>query len=41
MWGQVEDKLRSAEAGFEWHLTKPIDAMQLKTILDRIQEKRA
>jgi CheY-like chemotaxis protein len=40
-WGQEEDKLRSAEAGFEWHLTKPIDAMQLQAILDKIQEKRA
>jgi PAS domain S-box-containing protein len=36
-WGQDEDKQRSAEAGFDWHLTKPIDAMQLLAMLDGIQ----
>jgi PAS domain S-box-containing protein len=38
-WGQDEDKQRSAEAGFELHLTKPIDATQLLAMLDGIQPK--
>ena len=34
-WGQDEDRHRSEEAGFDLHLTKPIDAHQLAAILTR------
>jgi PAS domain S-box-containing protein len=32
-WGQPEDKRRSAEAGFDDHLTKPVDPGVLSTVL--------
>ena len=32
-WGQAEDHLRSREAGFDAHLTKPPDLEQLKQLL--------
>jgi CheY-like chemotaxis protein len=32
-WGQEEDKRRSIEAGFDHHLTKPIDLAALETLL--------
>ncbi len=32
-WGQSTDKLRALEAGFDHHLTKPIDFDQLQSIL--------
>ena len=35
-WGQDEDKQRSAEAGFDGHLTKPIEPAQLRAILDNL-----
>ena len=38
-WGQEEDKQRSAEAGFAWHLTKPIDATKLLAMLDSIHPR--
>jgi CheY-like chemotaxis protein len=40
-WGQASDKERAAAAGFDRHLTKPIDADLLNEILDAIVvEKR-
>jgi signal transduction histidine kinase/ActR/RegA family two-component response regulator len=33
-WGQPEDKRRSAEAGFDDHLTKPVDPGVLATVLN-------
>jgi CheY-like chemotaxis protein len=33
-WGQEEDKRKSAEAGFDRHLVKPIDLEELVRILD-------
>ena len=33
-YGQVEDKARSKEAGFDHHLTKPFDLAQLTKIID-------
>jgi signal transduction histidine kinase/CheY-like chemotaxis protein len=33
-WGQDEDRQRAADAGFAWHLTKPVDPPQLQTLLD-------
>ncbi|HET6961686.1 MAG TPA: ATP-binding protein, partial [Terriglobia bacterium] len=32
-WGQEEDRRRSHEAGFDYHLTKPVDPMSLKELL--------
>lgn len=32
-WGQKEHRERSKEAGFDYHLVKPIDLEALKTIL--------
>jgi len=40
-WGQTADKERAAAAGFDHHLTKPIDADVLSALLDAILlEKR-
>lgn len=33
-WGQDEDKRRSTEAGFDFHLVKPIDPSALQKLLD-------
>jgi DNA-binding response OmpR family regulator len=35
-FGQDEDLRRSKEAGFDFHLTKPVDFHELRTILGRI-----
>jgi PAS domain S-box-containing protein len=32
-WGQAEDRKQSAEAGFDLHLVKPVEAEQLQAIL--------
>ena len=32
-WGQEEDKRRALEAGFDHHLTKPVDAIALEKLL--------
>ena len=32
-WGQEEDKRRSLEAGFDHHLTKPVEAAALEKLL--------
>ena len=32
-WGQDEDRLRSREAGFDLHLTKPLDPAALEAVL--------
>jgi two-component system CheB/CheR fusion protein len=32
-WGQEEDRRRSKEAGFDFHLVKPADPEQLTTAL--------
>ncbi|WP_374729872.1 response regulator [Caballeronia terrestris] len=29
-WGQPQDRVRTAEAGFDFHFTKPVDVAQLK-----------
>jgi PAS domain S-box-containing protein len=34
-WGQEKDRQRAFEAGFDHHLTKPIDFDQLRTLLPR------
>jgi CheY-like chemotaxis protein len=35
-WGQEDDKRRSLEAGFDYHLTKPIDLDALDKLLAHI-----
>jgi CheY-like chemotaxis protein len=35
-WGQDEDKRRATEAGFDHHLTKPVDPAALETFLERL-----
>ena len=32
-WGQDDDRLRSSEAGFDAHLTKPVEYGDLKKLL--------
>jgi len=32
-WGQPEDKERSSGAGFDHHLTKPVDPSQIEQLL--------
>jgi CheY-like chemotaxis protein len=32
-WGQAEDKRRAVEAGFDHHITKPVDAVELERLL--------
>jgi two-component system CheB/CheR fusion protein len=32
-WGQAEDRIKSREAGFDAHLTKPVDMVQLESLL--------
>jgi len=33
-WGQPHDRARTAEAGFDFHFTKPVDAAQLRQAID-------
>jgi CheY-like chemotaxis protein len=33
-WGQPEDKLRTSEAGFDAHLTKPVDLIALAELIE-------
>jgi CheY-like chemotaxis protein len=35
-WGQDQDKRRATEAGFDHHLTKPVDAVALQGLLSLI-----
>jgi len=40
-WGNEKDKLRSAEAGFDVHLVKPVDATGIIEALDQIDHSKA
>ena len=35
-WGQDEDKARTKQAGFDDHLTKPVDVERLRSVLARL-----
>lgn len=39
-WGQEQDKLRAAEAGFDAHLTKPADPLALERLLVTATRRR-
>jgi CheY-like chemotaxis protein len=36
-YGQESDRARSAEAGFDHHLVKPVSYQQLKDVLSQIE----
>jgi CheY-like chemotaxis protein len=36
-WGQEEDRRRSAEAGFDHHLVRPVDPTALENLLAGLQ----
>jgi PAS domain S-box-containing protein len=38
-WGQAEDRRRTAEAGFDDHLTKPADPRQIQQILEEVAQR--
>ena len=38
-WGQAEDRRRTAEAGFDDHLTKPADPSQIQRILEEVAQR--
>jgi DNA-binding response OmpR family regulator len=40
-WGQEEDRRRSYEAGFDSHMTKPVDLPALKQLLTAICDRAA
>jgi CheY-like chemotaxis protein len=35
-WGQADDRARSAAAGFDHHVVKPVDVATLTALLDRV-----
>ena len=40
-WGQEEDRRKSAEAGFDGHLTKPVEQATLNKLLAELLSKRS
>jgi CheY-like chemotaxis protein len=36
-WGQQEDRRRTAEAGFDYHLIKPVEPKALEEFLDGLK----
>jgi CheY-like chemotaxis protein len=40
-WGQEEDRRRSREAGFDHHMTKPVELTVLKKLLAESKQGRA
>jgi CheY-like chemotaxis protein len=39
-WGRDEDRRRALSAGFNHHLTKPVDPVKLKSLLDGLDMRR-
>ncbi|HEY2796546.1 MAG TPA: PAS domain S-box protein [Thermoanaerobaculia bacterium] len=40
-WGQAEDRRRSKDAGFDYHLVKPVDPSTLERLIETIRVKDA
>jgi CheY-like chemotaxis protein len=40
-YGQPEDRKKSKEAGFDYHLTKPVDPTRLQELLTKIAQRRS
>ncbi len=40
-WGQAEDRLKSAEAGFDAHLVKPVDQAELRSVVSADSRPRS
>jgi CheY-like chemotaxis protein len=40
-WGQDDDRSRTAEAGFDLHLVKPVDPQYVREVIDRFASQRA
>jgi CheY-like chemotaxis protein len=40
-WGQEDDRRRAAEAGFDHHLTKPVDPAALDALLASLADRTA
>lgn len=40
-WGQIEDKQRTAQAGFDAHLVKPVDITVLEQLLDSFEPQNS
>jgi CheY-like chemotaxis protein len=38
-WGQVEDRQRTCEAGFDHHMVKPLDPHALRKLLADVQRR--
>jgi two-component system CheB/CheR fusion protein len=38
-WGQQADRTRSAEAGFDYHLVKPVDPVHLRDLLAAVGQR--
>ena len=38
-WGQDEDKRRAAEAGFDRHVTKPIDTEMIRILVSEATQR--
>jgi CheY-like chemotaxis protein len=36
-YGQEEDKLRAKEAGFRYHLTKPVSMVDIESVLAQVE----
>jgi CheY-like chemotaxis protein len=40
-WGQESDRARTREAGFQWHLIKPVNTAYLTTLLVQLEPSKA
>jgi signal transduction histidine kinase/ActR/RegA family two-component response regulator len=40
-WGQEQDRRRAADAGFDHHLTKPVDPQTVEELISRLDQTRA
>jgi CheY-like chemotaxis protein len=40
-WGNPEDRLRTKQAGFDEHLTKPVDISTIELVLTTLRARRS